>query len=638
MSSDLTRDAAVPRNLQASVGDWVRAHRWALAVGALTVLAFALRVGGLDQSFYGDEGYTIDDVVDRRLIESLSRVREYEDTPPFFFLVAWFAAKVGDPLTWVRVPALVAGTAAIPLGYLLGARTVGRSAGLIGAGLLALSPFAVHFSTEARAYSLLVLLLLASTYALVRVLEEPGRRIWWIAFWLATVLSLYTHYTGFFVVAAQAAWALGFHRPEWKRLLTAYVLVLAAVAPWMLTRPDSHAAAFEALYPFTLDWSLKYWAQSLVGTPQIGIETEPGRVGWWLLAAAAVICVIGLVLARPRRVSAPRGLLLLVATAFAAPVGIVLYSLLSTSVIAGRNMFASAPFMCLLVGALLARLRRPLMVAATALVAAALVTGLVIAAKPRWERPAWKEVASYLEAHAAPGEPIVIGSQFGAPGVGDRELFLQTLSVYMDQANLIGIAVDDREGFHDLEPSRRLWVAVQSVIGHRRPTPPALGRGYKLVSQRSYWGFAPVGLFRYSRDPVGPWDRSRLIRRDGRELLVRPGEEPRPLTQGDGFLEGIAAQLIRLRVAGWAVDEKTGRPPRQLLLFYKGRFLGSARPTVERPDIEKQFPGALRSGFGLEVSTGRAEQLAVPEQLTIVAVSGKRAWRLPQLPNLVVGH
>ena len=179
------------------------------------------------------------------------------------------------------VPALVAGTAAIPLGYLLGRapwprrrphrrRPPGPE------------PLAVHFSTEARAYSLLVLLLLASTYALVRVLEEPGRRIWWIAFWLATVLSLYTHYRG------SSSWPLRRRGrsgppPGGKRLLTAYVLVLAAVAPWMLTRPDSHAAAFEALYPFTLDWSLKYWAQSLVGTPQIGIDGAR-QGGWWLLA------------------------------------------------------------------------------------------------------------------------------------------------------------------------------------------------------------------------------------------------------------------------------------------------------------------------------------------------------------------
>ena len=43
----------------------------------------------------------------------------------------------------LRAPSFLAGVAAIPLVYLLGARTVGRAAALVAAAITALSPFMI---------------------------------------------------------------------------------------------------------------------------------------------------------------------------------------------------------------------------------------------------------------------------------------------------------------------------------------------------------------------------------------------------------------------------------------------------------------------------------------------------------------
>src|SRR5262245_65871970 len=94
-----------------------------------------------------------------------------EISPPLYFALAWFCAKLGDPHVWIRVPALVAGVALVPAVYALGVRCVGRSAALLGAGLLALSPFAIYYSTEARAYSLAALFVLLAAPPLLAPLE-----------------------------------------------------------------------------------------------------------------------------------------------------------------------------------------------------------------------------------------------------------------------------------------------------------------------------------------------------------------------------------------------------------------------------------------------------------------------------------
>ena len=141
------------------------------AIAGITLLGLALRVAGLGQSLYGDELYTYRALVDHGLGDALRSVYRTEDTPPLFFVLAWAAAKAGDPTLWLRVPSLVLGTAAIPLTYLIGLRTVGRSGALIGAALLALAPFAVFYAGEARAYATLVFFVALSTLALLRVVD-----------------------------------------------------------------------------------------------------------------------------------------------------------------------------------------------------------------------------------------------------------------------------------------------------------------------------------------------------------------------------------------------------------------------------------------------------------------------------------
>ncbi len=52
-----------------------------------------------------------------------------EITPPLYFLLAKLATYIAVTPEMLRLPSLLAGTASIPLTYLLGARTLGRRAG-----------------------------------------------------------------------------------------------------------------------------------------------------------------------------------------------------------------------------------------------------------------------------------------------------------------------------------------------------------------------------------------------------------------------------------------------------------------------------------------------------------------------------
>ena len=114
---------------------------------------------------------------------------------------------MATPPELLRLPSLLAGVAAIPLTYLLGARTIGRPAAVVGATLVALSPFQILFSTEARSFALLMLLTLLSTHRLAAGDRGEACRVVGGLRRLLACATMYANYTSVFLLAGQFLWA-----------------------------------------------------------------------------------------------------------------------------------------------------------------------------------------------------------------------------------------------------------------------------------------------------------------------------------------------------------------------------------------------------------------------------------------------
>jgi uncharacterized membrane protein len=134
--------------------------------------------------------------------------------PPLFFcwLHQWLVAIQGFSNFGVwnlrLFPALI-GVGAIAAAYMLNRALFSTQAGLASAALMAVSPFAVYLSQEARHYSLPMLLILLALLGLYRVLQNlhqpqirPGVWIGWI---LVNSVGFYVHYFFLLALIAQAA-------------------------------------------------------------------------------------------------------------------------------------------------------------------------------------------------------------------------------------------------------------------------------------------------------------------------------------------------------------------------------------------------------------------------------------------------
>src|SRR4051794_34558165 len=167
----------------------------ALVVAALVLAGAVLRRVYANQPLFADELATYWIVTGHGLRDVVSVVHtNAEISPPLFFVLSWLSSQVSHAEEWVRAPSLIAGVATIPLVYVLGRLTVGRRPALIATAVTACSPFMVYYATEARAYAVMMFLVVVSTIAMLRAVDD-GRKRWWVLYAVSSCLAVYSYYT-----------------------------------------------------------------------------------------------------------------------------------------------------------------------------------------------------------------------------------------------------------------------------------------------------------------------------------------------------------------------------------------------------------------------------------------------------------
>ncbi|MCT7976051.1 glycosyltransferase family 39 protein [Laspinema olomoucense] len=126
--------------------------------------------------------------------------------PPLFFCLTheWLKGNEGAWIWQARSLSALFGVGAIAAMYGLNRIAFSRQAGLMGAAAIAVSPFAVYLSQEARHYTLPMLLVILSLSGLIQIQKDllhrgkvrPWVGITWVIF---NTLGLYSHY--FFLLA-----------------------------------------------------------------------------------------------------------------------------------------------------------------------------------------------------------------------------------------------------------------------------------------------------------------------------------------------------------------------------------------------------------------------------------------------------
>jgi Dolichyl-phosphate-mannose-protein mannosyltransferase len=318
---------------------------------------------------------------------------------------------------------LLAGLASIPLTYLVGVRTVGERPAFVGAALVALSPFQIFYSTEARAYELLMFTCLLATFALLQALST-NRAGWWVAYGLSVAVAMYTHYVAVFVLLGILAWAFFAHPRARRPLLLSNLAAAPLFAPWIPEFVDDSAKQaaknIEMLHPLTLGHAKTDLLRMWFGQPLLGVSDLPGTLAMWLIAAGIALGSIGLALRLARSgtggwLPPSTGVVLVVVLALATPVGLVLHNIVAPSIFTPRNLIGSWPGFALALGALVGAGPGPVRWVAIGLLIAGVGIGSVKMLDGHNRRPDYDAVAAFIERTGSPRSPVVDLPQF-TPG------------------------------------------------------------------------------------------------------------------------------------------------------------------------------------------------------------------------------
>ncbi|MGZ4142584.1 MAG: glycosyltransferase family 39 protein [Actinomycetota bacterium] len=172
----------------------------------LTLLGSLLRLHLLNTPMRGDESYTYLHFVSRPLARALTDY-SIPNNHLFYTLLAHVSVRLFGNHPWsLRLPALLAGIALIPITFVSLRRLYGDGAALMASGLVASMGTLVDYSTNARGYTIVLCWFLVLVWSGVRILDDEKNLLLWGAFILSIVIGTYTVPSMLFPSVIVAGW------------------------------------------------------------------------------------------------------------------------------------------------------------------------------------------------------------------------------------------------------------------------------------------------------------------------------------------------------------------------------------------------------------------------------------------------
>ena len=213
----------------------------------ILLLGWALRTHNVEtRSLWEDEGWTMLLSKGPGLGE-VTRTMAHDQHPPLFFMSFRLWRDVtGDTEFATRYFSILIGMVAVTGTYQLGRELFNVRAGILAALMLALSDLHIDLSQEVRHYGLLAAGVVWSSLFYVRWWHRPTRanRLGYV---FSSILLLYTHYLGGYVLIAQLIHMLLMVRPR-QRLFEALLLfgaICLGFLPWLPVVIDQNSVRWD---------------------------------------------------------------------------------------------------------------------------------------------------------------------------------------------------------------------------------------------------------------------------------------------------------------------------------------------------------------------------------------------------------
>jgi len=208
------------------------------------ILILLICCAGFFLRFYdlGGESYWFDEIMSLHFSQqdlgSILNLPSYEaHIPPLYYILLHFWIRlVGTSEFAIRSLSAIFGSLSIFALYKLGKYLFNVKIAIYSSLILAVSIFHIYFSQEARMYSLLTLTTIVSIFFFLKSLNENRLRFW-ASYIIVSILMLYTHSYGIFILIFQLFYLLFYYRNKIgyvKNCFIAFFLVVLGFFPWLI--------------------------------------------------------------------------------------------------------------------------------------------------------------------------------------------------------------------------------------------------------------------------------------------------------------------------------------------------------------------------------------------------------------------
>ena len=349
--------------------------------------------------------------------------------PPFYYIVLSLWINVfGNGEFEVRLLSAIFGILSIPLLYLIVKDLFGNLPALISALMLALSPFHVYYSQEARMYSILTFFVLLSIFFMAKMLcigEEiklTKKTIFYsIGYVISTVAALYCHNVALLLPLAQNLFFIIFwnrHRPFFKFWTLSLLIIITLWAPWTSFFFEQSSSVGKSFYTpqltlesifnlfATFNNGPTYWLFNWIDVGNFSLIH--GRLVLVTIIFFSLLFLAGIIYGRRN----PRSLVLLLLISFV-PIGTQLLISLKHSILATQTLiWASGPYI-VLIALGISSIKRKWVFALTIVFISVLNSASLYKYYAEFKKERWDLAAEYVSQNSGKEDLVLFSSALG---------------------------------------------------------------------------------------------------------------------------------------------------------------------------------------------------------------------------------
>ncbi len=217
----------------------MRSNKNELILLIILILGLFLRIYDLgNESMWEDEVFSIR-LANLGFFQIVGETSQDVHPPLYYMILHYWINLFGNSEFSTRFLSVIFGFFAIFMIYKVGSLIFDREVGILGSLILGLSLFHIHYSQEARMYSLMSLLTLLSIYFFIKLLKERSLLVS-IGYILSSILLMYTHNYGLFIIIAQNIYIFTLfllsreaYQLNFTRWILLQVILIVLFTPWI---------------------------------------------------------------------------------------------------------------------------------------------------------------------------------------------------------------------------------------------------------------------------------------------------------------------------------------------------------------------------------------------------------------------